>query len=636
MRTTESRTAAREEIVKTARESLGNDLGYQDVEAFMVEGEACTVARVGGHPTVLVYVPAEAGPVSASGQELAIQLGAVVEGGPSDYVWATATGKLGDGFIYSWLPANECQVSRIPTASELSTARPPDAARVKPKMDPARFKELQREFDELHEQVYASREPIDGSNDLTAQLCKCIFLKMHLERHRDFRPDAGGPLFEEIFRADYIRKHGDQAVEQIKRAFEVARALPEYCLKDDLGHDFRIFDPDDFIKFQKPETYARVAEMLNRHQLTNPEETGLEDDVIGRAFDVMLRAKFESKGGMGIYLTPQQVRDAMVQMAFHDILREEPGVITRRDPKSGRTQFRVGDPCCGSAGFLITAMREVRKQVDRLLGLSARQRADLLSEVFAQGFEGADSSPNMVLMGRINMALHGDPKARVFRVANSLTAEIFVAESFDLILTNPPFKKGGITDKDHGDVIAAFRSDIDDGRPKMTGSGLALGAKPNGKGVWSPVNSVDPAVLFIDRCLQLLKPGGRLLLVVPDGVLCNSQDRYVREYLMGKKDESTGRFVGGKAIVRAVVSLPAVTFRLSGAGAKTSFLYLQKKRAGDEQGPVFMAVANGLGFDVKQNKEVLTGENDLVTIVEAYKAGPETAAQHSAGLDASV
>ncbi|MEF3019402.1 N-6 DNA methylase, partial [Pseudomonas aeruginosa] len=88
---------------------------------------------------------------------------------------------------------------------------------------------------------------------------------------------------------------------------------------------------------------------------------------------------------------------------------------------------------------------------------------------------------------------------------------------------------------------------------------------------------IDPAVLFIDRCLQLLRPGGRLLIVLPDGVLCNSGDRYVREYIMGKKDEITGQFVGGKAIVKAVLSLPADTFKLSGTGAKTSVLYLQKR-----------------------------------------------------------
>ena len=156
-----------------------------------------------------------------------------------------------------------------------------------------------------------------------------------------------------------------------------------------------------------------------------------------------------------------------------------------------------------------------------------------------------------------------------------------------------------------------------------------MGAKPDSKGNWKAVKSVDPAVLFIDRCLQLLKPGGRLLIVLPDGILCNSGDRYVREYLMGTKDEETGQFIGGKAVVKAVVSLPPVTFRLSGAGAKTSFLYLQKKRPGDKQGPVFMAVANQVGFDIKQNKEIITGENDLIKILESYKSGPPTTEENN-------
>src|SRR5262249_60154623 len=107
-----------------------------------------------------------------------------------------------------------------------------------------------------------------------------------------------------------------------------------------------------------------------------------------------------------------------------------------------------------------TWKREVRQQIGKRVGLSGHQRLELLSEVFAQGFEGADSSPNMVLMGRINMSLHGDPKARVFRVANSLTTDIFTPESFDVILTNPPFKKGGITDKDHAELLESFLSDI--------------------------------------------------------------------------------------------------------------------------------------------------------------------------------
>ena len=605
-----------------AEDSVRQELGFEDLQRLEIDGEECTLVRVAGRPAILIYAPKSNEGITARIEELAIQMAATVADGPADYVWATLTGKLGEGFMYCWLPGQECPVSVLPSREQWQKDSRTLAPRAMPKADPAKFKELQREFDELHERIYAAREPIDGSNDLTAQLCKCIFLKMHLERNPDFRIGSTGKLLEEVFQGDYIRRNGSSAVEEIKLAFESAKSLPQYCFKDDKGRDFQIFDSRDFIRFNQPETFARIADMLNRHQLTSPEETGLEDDILGRAFDVMLRAKFESKGGMGIYLTPQQVRDAMVQLALFDILREDPGTITRRKPRTGELAFRVGDPCCGSGGFLVSAMREVRKHVEKLVGLSEKQRKELLAEIFSQGFEGADNSPNMVLLARINMALHGDPKARVFEAKNSLVDDFFIPESFDLILTNPPFKKGGIKDEEQPDLLENFRSDIKDGKPMMSGSGLAMGCKPDSNGIWKPVRSIDPAVLFIDRCLQLLKPGGRLLIVVPDGILCNSGDRYVREYIMGRKDESTSRFVGGKAVVRAVVSLPQVTFRLSGAGAKTSFLYLQKKRPGDEQGPVFMAVANEVGFDVKQNKEVITGVNELVKIVEAYKQGP--------------
>jgi len=607
-----------ESILQTAASSLKDQLGYTNVQKTIVEGEPCMVAFDNEHPVILVYVPENMEPISAAEEELATELGAVLEQGPADYVWATTKGTIGEGYMYSWLPNKDCQVSSIPNFSEYSQASEKGLKRIKPKVDPVKFKGLQHEFDELHERIYAMREPVDGANDIIAQICKCIFLKMHLEKYPDFK-FTNGQLFEEIFNPDFIRSKKEKAVEYIRKAFDKAKKLDEYCLEDDRGHSFRIFDQADFIKFNRPETYAYIAEVLSNHRLRSPEETGLEDDILGRAFDVMLRAKFESKGGMGIYLTPQQVRDTMVQMAFHDIIKENPGEITRRDSQTNKMLFRACDPACGSAGFLVTAMREVRKHVDKLLGLSELQRAELLSDIFSQGFLGADSSPNMVLMGRINMALHGDPKARIFRVDNSLTSDVFIPESMDLILTNPPFKKGGIKDKE---LLDFYQSDIVDGDIQMSGSGLAMGSKPNSKGTWKAVKSVDPAVLFIDRCLQLLKPGGRLLIVLPDGILCNSGDRYVREYLMGTKDEETGQFIGGKAVVKAVVSLPPVTFRLSGAGAKTSFLYLQKKRPGDKQGPVFMAVANQVGFDIKQNKEIITGENDLIKILESYKSGP--------------
>ena len=101
---------------------------------------------------------------------------------------------------------------------------------------------------------------------------------------------------------------------------------------------------------------------------------------------------------------------------------------------------------------------------------------------------------------------------------------------------------------------------------------------------------------------------------------------------MGKKDEQTGQFVGGKAIVKAVISLPADCFKLSGTGAKTSIKKKKKRKENPKQSEqflpepqtdVFMAVADTLGYVVKNNIEDYNAgvPNDMDTIVAAYKRG---------------
>src|SRR5699024_7894268 len=110
----------------------------------------------------------------------------------------------------------------------------------------------------------------------------------------------------------------------------------------------------------------------------------------------------------------------------------------------------------------------------------------------------------------------------------------------------PPFGSGSVSKKtDEGKtIIEHFSTGIDE-RGKTRKDGLCLGSKPNSKGVWNQVKSTDQAILFIDRNLQLLKPGGQLMIILPDGVLSNSGYKHVREYLMGKKNDVTGEFEGG-------------------------------------------------------------------------------------------
>ena len=301
--------------------------------------------------------------------------------------------------------------------------------------------------------------------------------------------------------------------------------------------------------------------------------------------------------------------------------------------------FRFVDPTCGSYGFGSVALGFVERALMDVLGAETAddvRRHEHFNAMLEHSFVGADAAPLMVKLARVNMALLGAPKANIFKTDNSLTTPQLKAGSFDLICTNPPFGKAKT---DISEILEQYTTDLHDA-PKGKGwvyepsmYGRALGGKPNAQDRWKLAsNGIDMAVLFIDRCLELLKPGGRLMMVLPDGILCNSGDRYVREYMMGKKDEATGKFSGGKAIVKAVVSLPADTFKLSGTGAKTSILYLQKRQAhqeapnnfaNQEQGDVFMAVAETLGYVVKNNVEdYSTGvPNDLAAIAGAYVRG---------------
>ncbi len=565
------------------------------------------------------------------------------------------------------------------------------------------YTRLMDSFNYFHEQVYQIvKDQVSDKNDIIEEVAKLLFLetfRVHHGEELSFADHEGKTQrFREIFDYRYVAKYGAKAVKQIQAAFDVLKFHPDYVVTTDDGQESPIFPANSSLRLEQPKNYETLLEAMqnlgpvtdNHGRVITGKETGtladVAGDLLGRVFDVFLRANFESKGGLGVYLTPNPVKQAMLEIAIHDI---QQGNEVMERLTSGA--FRFCDPTCGSFGFGSVALSHIENVVDHLGGMSDTQKDRLKQTLRDIAFTGADAAPRMVMLARVNMALQGAPKAKIFYTDNSLTTKAFKPNSFDLICTNPPFGTPKFTNDKKGkefkeryeaqmeQILGGFRpakkvEDAynayydytktkwidtgnlyldDDGTPKWAGyrtdlrnvatakkpfyrpfpttSGLAMGSKPNKKGDWKQVGaSIDPAVLFIDRCLQLLRPGGRLLIVLPDGVLCNSGDRYVREYIMGVKDEKTGQFVGGKAIVKAVISLPSDTFKLSGTGAKTSVLYLQKRRVSPEhpmqflpepQGDVFMAVADTLGYVVKNNVEDYSVgvPNDLDKIVGAYK-----------------
>jgi type I restriction enzyme M protein len=586
---------------------------------------------------------------------------APVEGASEPVVALVDAG--GGARVFDLDPGAPYELDQLPPASLAGDLR---RMRTEPTYKWSRkvYQQLQEGFDAFHERVYSSvRDTVDGKNDIIDETAKFIFLELFRLTHPDdekrFAYGTQQLTLDEVFDFNVFegreKKDATVAVERVKAAFNAFKGHRDYVTVDTHGGSIPIFTADVHLKLSNPSNYATLIKLLqDLPPLTDNRDRPLDrkanlrevaGDVLGRAFDVFLRHKFE-KEGVGIYLTPAPVKRAMVDLALHDIEQTDYGTVTARDAK-GRPTFRVGDPTGGSAGFLVALLPQLRRLIyERLGGLTDSERETLWRGILDHSLVAADSSPRMVRLARLNLALQGALRARVFNLENSLTATLLEPESFDLILTNPPFgtpqAKKPEEEKAVAELMAHFRDDIDfsgggkGGVLTPTTRGMAMGASPDGKGVWKPKHmGVDLSVLFLDRCLQLLKPGGRLLMVVPDSLLCNKDTRHVREYLMGRKDPQSGEFHGGKAIVRAVISLPADTFKLAGTGAKTSILYVQKRKADpkdksrfidEPQTDVFMAVADTLGYAVKGNAEVydLGGKfipNDLVPIVGAYRRG---------------
>ena len=155
----------------------------------------------------------------------------------------------------------------------------------------------------------------------------------------------------------------------------------------------------------------------------------------------------------------------------------------------------------------------------------------------------------------------------------------FKKNQFDILLTNPPF--GAVVKSTEKDYLEKYE--------------LGKG-KQNQK----------TEILFIERCLDFLKPNGKMAIVLPDGILSNSSLQYVRDFLMEKSQ------------ILAVVSLPQIAFTHFGAGVKSSLMFVRKKKENERAGnyPIFMAIAEHIGYDATGRKDQI---NDLNTILEEYR-----------------
>ena len=632
------------------------DLGYtqlvENLPLVQIDPENptnCALAAMDGEEVVIFCYPVETG----FAQQIAVQDEGVfwsrlVHGERiAQFVWVS------DGdFDYYFDNNKNTSIAELPEQAEwrnvvrgISTDRKKHLIELSEAFARGNWRYIQRKFNELHERLYPSGG-FSSANEAIDEICRLLFMKTHLERNPSYTVQAlNGKRLSDVLNADNIRKGGAKAVQEVKDAFKELAALPDYIATDLTGTQNTIFPADDYLRLNSPENLAFAVEIFQDVRLVpDPnDKRQVHEDLLGWAYDVFLRGKYDGSGGLATYLTPSQVTECMAQMAFHDIREEElwAGYKGMSNPASHPT-FLMGDITCGTGRFLIAALKQVKDRVLDTLGKSDEEKRWWLSQIKHYSFFGADQASGSLIKARLNMLLYGDGHSQLLHVDDSLLDQHIdrLMGKFDLIMTNPPFGKNKY-DASKGDSYAKglekMRSNklfyhpevqhlLDDPRYQCE-LGYSWTSDRNKK---KPLENADPASLFIDRNLQLLKPGGRLLIVLPDGILSNSGDKYIREYLMGLKDEKTGEFFGGKAVVKAVVSLPTQTFAISGTGAKTSFLYVQKKGTYtvggqtitvDRQGPIFMAVAEHVGYIKKGNDELTDpAGNDLKPIAENYCA----------------
>lgn len=331
-----------------------------------------------------------------------------------------------------------------------------------------------------------------------------------------------------------------------------------------------VFDKNDTISIDADSLSYVVGELQNYCIME------ADRDAIGDAFEVFIGPAL--RGAEGQFFTPRNVVKMMV------------GIL---DPKPGE---KIIDPACGSGGFLIGALEHVwiqlRSQTKRK-GWTEKQLFKREVEVATDCFRGIDKDAFLAKVCKAYMALVGDGRGGVF-CANSLSRpedwnpvmqDKIGLDQFDVILTNPPFGKKIVIKG--APTLSQYNFGHKWTRNKET--------KELEK-TTTLHEDQPPQILFLERCLQLLKPGGRLGIVLPEAVFGMPTYEYVVTYLQKKVK------------IRGIVSMPEPLFKTSGKGgthAKTCVLFLENTPPKpDEDWDIFMADAKWCGHDSRGNPTI--------------------------------
>ena len=427
------------------------------------------------------------------------------------------------------------------------------------------------------------------------EISKILFIKIRYERTNSGTQIFSKDAFTKLKNA-YNNMKSKDAPEFYQFLFEKT--------KEDFAKD-HLFDENETIKIRE-NSFEQIVKELQVYNLSTT-----SDDVKGIAFEQFLGRTF--RGELGQFFTPRTIVDFMVSVL---------------DPQEGEY---VCDPCCGSGGFLIRAFEYVREHIENEVEV---RKEDVKKSLFTDDYSklpkkeqekndqkvidafskmnyeldinnpmgrlrslsfdciyGTDANPRMARTAKMNMIMHGDGHGGVHHHDGLLNVNGIWEGRFDVILTNPPF--GARIDKELKITEADRFTDIE----KIKAYEKRYG-KENYDNALKQVNDhIDQPildlfqigkfsglteVLFIERCLNLLKPGGRMGIVLPEGVLNNTNLQKVRD------------FVESKAKILLIVSIPQDVFMAAGATVKPSLLFFKKftENEAEEYNRIYIQVSH--------------------------------------------
>lgn len=447
---------------------------------------------------------------------------------------------------------------------------------------------LRELFRRCHNYIYANQ----GLQKEAAfhELLKLIFCKVHDEQttagemRLDVEPD------ERRFTA--AQKRLRQRIEEL---FEEVKNRYPY-----------IFGKNEFIQLSD-HVLAYIVSELRRYSLLQTEA-----DVKGNAYEEIVGPNL--RGDRGEFFTPRNVCEMATRMVFATY------------PPEKWLSLKVLDPACGTGGFLVAVKNTWRRvlvdQAGRRYPGNAAKASEWvyrrLQEICNHHLFGIDINPALVRACQMNLVMHGGEEedgAPNVLAANSLlppsewpkeVREKVGLGRFDVVLTNPPFGAGPGLVVDDPHVLDQFELryiPAEVRKPRFRG-----GPPPK------PIqrSGVPPEQLFIERCWQFLRPGGRMAIVLPDSILTNPGLLFIRQWILKR------------CRILASIDLPTETFEaFGGTGTQTSVLVLQKKMTEQmrleevtgqmEDYEVFMAICKTMGYDRRGNDLWLrTPEGEIV------------------------